>query len=53
VAVASGVVLAEPLDRPRHKKPWLVTDPTSGQYRGATIAETQPAIADADSYDDP
>lgn len=30
------------------RQPWLVTDPTSGIYRGATIAETKAALADID-----
>jgi len=30
------------------RQPWLVADPTSGQYRGATIAETEAALADTD-----
>jgi hypothetical protein len=34
-------------------QPWLVTDPTSGRYRGATIAEAQAAVADIESDNDP
>jgi hypothetical protein len=33
------------------RQPWLVTDPASGQYRGATIAETQATLEDIDSGD--
>jgi hypothetical protein len=35
------------------RQPWLVTDPVSGKYRGATIAETEAALADTDGDDDP
>lgn len=34
------------------RQPWLVTDPTSGQYRGATIAETEAALADTECDED-
>jgi hypothetical protein len=33
------------------RQPWLVTDPASGHYRGATIAETEAALADIDGDD--
>jgi hypothetical protein len=40
--------LAAWLDGSLHQ-PWLVTDPTSERYPGATIAETEAALADSDS----
>jgi hypothetical protein len=35
------------------RQPWLVTDATNGRYRGATIAETEAALADTESDDHP
>jgi hypothetical protein len=35
------------------RQPLLVIDPTSGQYRGATIAETEAAFANPENDDDP
>jgi hypothetical protein len=35
------------------RQPWLVADPASGHYRGATIAETETALAGTDGNDDP
>jgi hypothetical protein len=42
--------LAAWLDGSLHQ-PWLVTDPASGQYRGAPLPETDAALADTDTDD--